>query len=881
MKHKKIALALLFILIALAITLVSCGRGRSRAPSVFRFIDHMEDIHVVQSPLENLRDNFVSVQEDISEKWQPLAKLSQEEIKVWAAPTRHPVLSFFETIQPGEVQLLQDQKEVLYSVNEDNTNMTWKLVKVNKSRASHTLPNHNKKLKCSILNPQKSIYFDQILPESRITIRILARKGANLPPNPRIALYLNDQLIQSLPVNSQRYTPLRFRTQVKQDLYKIEARYLHQSGSQPTSDKPDIHIKNIRISAPHDLILLNVPAQALPSALKSTYTLSYLSQQLQKDRTNNFTLDFLLSLYRTVSQDQIHDLGITRNPYSIKKKLIFKEYALNSLLAPPESSFVFDLKLPSNRILEFGCGILERTWDMPDRGVKFQILLEEDGNQHELFSRTLDPSQREEDRQLIAEKIDLSRYGGKKVQITFQTQASNPETGQKGLSFWYNPQLFPKPDSKKRNDINILLISLDTLRADHLGCYGYSRDTSRYIDSLADDSAVFENTYAQSPWTLPSHTSMLTALNPYNHQVYMAHERMHSSLITAADILRINSYVCGGITAGGYVSEKYGFAKGFDTYKGERYTAHTINEAELISQDAQAWLEKNQDKKFFLFLHTYQIHDPYFAHENITEAYVKGPLIWKRMPLAEFFRSQPEKRKYPFSEAEKENLVGLYDGEIKYTDEVLIRPLIQKLKELHLYDRTMIILTSDHGEEFYDHDSWLHSHTLYDELINVPLFIKFPNSKYRGKRLNPVVRLIDIMPTLLEVAGIDYSPFQFDGLSLMPVVKGREKQHRVFMSDFTHKGSEELRPAVVATNKNLFKLIVNRKTPSPKIFLFDLEKDPLEKNNLGESYSQLVRELFNSILEHYQNFQLVQGRSERANIDKKLEERLRALGYIN
>jgi len=881
-EHQKIiTLSLILIIVVLTVLLVSCRRSQTQFPALFRFIDHLEETQIVVSPLENLKDNFVSIQEDLSGKWVPVPELSNEELEVWAAPTKHPVLSFNETIQPEGVNLLKDQREIAFSERGDKESLTWKWVKVNKTRPSQMLPSYNRKLKCSILKPKKTISFYQILPPSEIKVRILAKKGANLPDNPEVALYLNGQFMLSHPVQSSEFTALHFRTQAKQKLYKIELRYLRQKNPGQNPNNIDIHIKNIRISAPHDIILMSIPSKEISSAQKSSYQLSYLSQQLQKDRNKSFTLDFLLSLYRIVSQEHIHDLGITKNPHSVKKKLIFKDYALNSLLAPPESSFIFNLDLPPDPILEFGCGILEKTWDMPNRSVKFQILLEEDGNQHELYSRILDPFLRVKDREVISQELDLSPLGGKKVKISFLTQAQNPDTGQKGLSFWYNPLLFQKKDSKKQDKINVILISLDTLRADHLGCYGYTRNTSPHIDSLAQDSAVFQNAYSQSPWTLPSHTSMLTALNPYHHQVYLKEEKMHPSIITVADILRINHYLCGGITAGGFVSEEFGFAKGFDNYKGERYIPSTADDARQILLLSQDWLEKNKDKKFFLFLHTYQIHDPYFAHKNITESYVQGPLIWKKMPLAKFLGNQPEKRKYPFSEKEKENLVGLYDGEIKYTDEVLIGPLIQKLIELNLYDRTMIILTSDHGEELYDHNSWLHSHTLYDELIKVPLIIKFPESKNKGKRIYPIVRSIDIMPTLLEEADIDYSPFELDGKSLMPIVKGKEKKNRVFISDFTHKGSEELRPAVVATNKDLYKIIVNRRSSPPKISLFNLENDPFERTGLEETDSKLVRELFNSILEHYQNFMPVQAKSQRVIIDKNLEERLKALGYIH
>ena len=136
----------------------------------------------------------------------------------------------------------------------------------------------------------------------------------------------------------------------------------------------------------------------------------------------------------------------------------------------------------------------------------------------------------------------------------------------------------------------------------------------------------------------------------------------------------------------------------------------------------------------------------------------RGDLTWEKIHLAEFLREQPEKRRYPFTDKEKDDIIALYDGEVKYLDESFIKPLIQGLKELDLYDRTMIVFTSDHGEELLDHKSWLHSHTLYDELIRVPLIIKYPSSQHAGDRKEPIVRSIDIMPTYARYGGDRYGP---------------------------------------------------------------------------------------------------------------------------
>ena len=366
---------------------------------------------------------------------------------------------------------------------------------------------------------------------------------------------------------------------------------------------------------------------------------------------------------------------------------------------------------------------------------------------------------------------------------------------------------FPKPrrQTNKDDEFNVILISLDTLRGDKLGCYGYERETSPHIDSLAEDSVQFSYCFAQSNWTLPSHVSMLTSLNGRRHQVYLAHEKMSPSLDNHRRHPGMHGFYNGGITGGGYVSEKFGFSKGFDEYKGERYVFHAENEAEELGSETVKWVEKNADKRFFLFLHTYQIHDPYYNHPGITDDFVEGDVSWQSMPIASFLRNQDEKRKYEFTEKEQQDIVALYDGEIKYTDKYLIAPLLKKLKDLGLYDNTLIILTSDHGEEFLDHGSWLHAHTLYNELIRVPLLIKYPGSKNKGKQVryhHPIDRYRPHHP-----GGGRYrkAPFDMDGVSLQKIVEGKGgSQNRVFFSDFSHKGSSELRPTMVCTNQDYF-----------------------------------------------------------------------------
>jgi len=243
------------------------------------------------------------------------------------------------------------------------------------------------------------------------------------------------------------------------------------------------------------------------------------------------------------------------------------------------------------------------------------------------------------------------------------------------------------------------------------------------------------------------------------------------------------------------------------------------------------------------------------------------------------------------SEEERKNIIGLYDGEIRYTDEKLIKPLLEKLKEMNLYDQTMIIFTSDHGEEFYDHGSWHHGHNLYDESLKVPLIIKFPESKFRAKKIESYVRLIDVMPTILEELGLDFSLKTLEGQSLIPLLKNKEAEDRIFLADIGSNVLNSHVPQKITMNFLRYKLILNKEfsgddlrfflspPPSiPSVELYDLAKDPLEKKNLASRKPDIVNQLIREIDEIYRKAK--EKEKTKLKIDKELREQLKALGYI-
>ena len=583
----------------------------------------------------------------------------------------------------------------------------------------------------------------------------------------------------------------------------------------------------------------------------------------------------------------LQDSGIGENPYNVKLKLRAEGVEMNVIFAPPESEYRYPIKLDREATLDFGIGILknENPEDTDSNGkqdVNFFIVLEANGRKKTIFQKYVSFSSSEE-----AKRLSFSRHKIDLPIVRSQVLLSLITKGDKNTySFWYNPVL-RRPDKK---GYNVILISIDTLRADHVGCYGYSRETTPNIDSLASDSAVFLNTYASSSWTLPSHVSLLTSLNTVRHGVNYHDQRMSPSLVTLADLLRQNGFSNSAFTGGGFVSATYGFSKGFDMYREGEGGVFNQNGAELVYRVVSRWLDQSSDNQFFLFIHTYQPHSPYACPYPYKVMFLEDDAKWGHLDITSYIGGKKGLYK-KLSPKEQRDIIGLYDGEIRFTDEELIKPLLLKLKELGIYERTMIVLTSDHGEEFFDHGSWTHGQNLYDESLRVPLIIKFPGSKYRGKKIGSIVRLIDVMPTILDELGIDYSGISVDGLSLIPFLKGRESKDRIFLAEIGDNVLNSHVPWKKTMNFEKFKLILNKEyskedlkffSPSPslipKVELYDLVKDPRELENIASKMPALARQLTRKIKEAFSKARI--GKQEKIKLSKELRDQLKALGYI-
>ncbi|MBN1268176.1 MAG: sulfatase [Kiritimatiellae bacterium] len=437
-------------------------------------------------------------------------------------------------------------------------------------------------------------------------------------------------------------------------------------------------------------------------------------------------------------------------------------------------------------------------------------------------------------------------------------------------------------------DCNLIFISIDTLRADRLGCYGYERETSPNLDAFSERCIVFSRAYSHSPKTTCSHMTMFTALYPTVHDIHMfdlrrgaVPYRLDEKIKTLAEHLAARGFYNAAFSGGGHVSAEYGFDRGFE----DRY-----NIDDRWKRVAQ-WIKEHHRRKFFLFLHTYAVHDPYLPPEPYYSMFnpgyqggIKpvGALDWHHQS-AVFWKNVDED-----SPEDIKQLNALYDGAVRFMDEKMMKPLLDLLHARKLMDRTIIVFTSDHGEEFKEHGGFKHE-LVYEEILHVPLMIYLPPALAAEvnppKKIDTRVGLIDLMPTLLDLLGIPYDEEEIQGMPLFDVATGApapERPHYAVRADaFIGPPAQILYEALYAGDD---KLIRNRTGKKSEWELYNLARDPGEQENLAGDGQALFEEM-RSAMERFdlQNEELRTARGYRSvttSMQDRTLQKLRSLGYV-
>jgi arylsulfatase A-like enzyme/Tfp pilus assembly protein PilF len=393
---------------------------------------------------------------------------------------------------------------------------------------------------------------------------------------------------------------------------------------------------------------------------------------------------------------------------------------------------------------------------------------------------------------------------------------------------------------------NVVLISIDTCRADRLSCYGYKRQTTPHIDAVAKDGVLFRQALSPVPFTRPAHSTMLTGTYPPTHGVRLNNtEILPGDNVTLAEILREAGYQTAAFVSGFPLDAKFGVNQGFDTYDCNftRKMAGSAEPAERTAEDvsrpALAWLEQHAASPFFLFLHYYDPHLPYEAPPPYGSDY-------------------PDDR---------------YAGEIAYVDS-WIGQVVDRLRALGAYDNTLLIITSDHGESLGEHHETSHGFFVYQSTQHIPLVVHAPNGR-KGRSVEGRVSLVDLFSTVLDLTGLKTSA-QLQGVSLRNDLEGRPTPdpRRTLYCESLHPSQFECSP-LNGVVEGAWKYI-----RAPRQELYDLTKDPGENENVVETKPQIAERLRERLEEILPQMEAAAPEREGSAADPDAASRLRSLGYI-
>lgn len=516
--------------------------------------------------------------------------------------------------------------------------------------------------------------------------------------------------------------------------------------------------------------------------------------------------------------------GLVSEPWAVT----LAEEIRPAFLALPDRPIEWSTVIPDRASLRFGTAV-PATWD---EEAQFEIVAHSDGVETPLFSQTRAPGQGWREHE-----VDLAQLRGREVTFEFKTSASEIEPIL-GFAAWSNPELCAASSERRPN---IVLVSIDTLRVDHLSFAGYRRPTTPHIDRfLAERGIWLRNTVTSAPWTLPAHVSLVTGIDAVAHGVN--HKRpMPDSLQTLARILRAQGYRTVGFVGGGWLSGRYGFDRGFDRYRAWPFGRPRKNELEEHVDQILEWLPV-APQPFLLFLHTFEVHSPHdrsrpFVAEGATRLARRtrffdssaegqrdaGYALNKKLLMGE----RPETAREVETEEDWRHAIAAYDNGILHMDSQIGR----LLAGLEGEGPTVVILTSDHGEALGEHGLASHGY-LYDHNLMVPLVIALPGESDPGRAIDQQVRLVDIVPTVLDFADVPV-PDSLDGRSLRRLLStGRDDGLPRVANSYASSSNFGL--AVRTANR--LKYLFNN-TPWPPIAgaeaLFDLRSDPAELTDLS------------------------------------------------
>jgi arylsulfatase A-like enzyme len=447
------------------------------------------------------------------------------------------------------------------------------------------------------------------------------------------------------------------------------------------------------------------------------------------------------------------------------------------------------------------------------------------------------------------------------------------------------------PGPLKRSP-NVFIYLVDTLRADHMSCYGYSRKTTPRIDAFAGNALLFKNCFASASWTKPAVGSILTGLYPNKHRAEDQNDKMSADVQTLAEVLKTHGYQTVYITPNVNAAREVNFDQGIDYYLFSRCGANLktyYRSSEYLNSEFFEILGNNPqllDKPLFAYLHTIDPHDPYTPEEPFL-TFKKNDRERENLGIPDYIRQR--KASVGLSREDLDYIKALYDCEILHND-YYFGEFLEGLKARNLYENSIIIFVADHGEQFDEHDVMFHGHSIYNEEIHVPLIIKFPGREFSGQAADFMVSQVDIFPTLLDYLGIGMAG-DVDGISIFNLLAGKSAGRTLFVKEELNRDERDKSNFLgLIDTAGKTKQILTYKNESflqtSKVEAYHLDGDFAEQRDQfppGDVFLfHSVKFLADYFLQQAETFFYREAdKLDLRKLDPEKVKQLKALGYIN
>jgi arylsulfatase A-like enzyme len=544
--------------------------------------------------------------------------------------------------------------------------------------------------------------------------------------------------------------------------------------------------------------------------------------------------------------------------------------------------------LPQEPVLELAVSV--RTSKEVSRGsVRFSVRLSEGGREFSVYEEVVRARGGET---ALPRRVNLAAWRGRDVTLTFSAAPAYPDLAGSWVEdvevAWGEPRIENRTLPPFPSQPSIVLVLVDTLRRDYLGFHGFGGPVSPNLDWLASESTVFENAFTQAPWTKPSIASLFTGLHPDTHGLdnheglFGARESrllttgvLPASAVTLAEALKGAGYRTAAFVGNPWIHGRYGFDRGFDEYE-------VVETLDSILERARSFARG--EGPFFLYLHFMDVHGPYDAPEADYEAMKSSESLTPRetpqaggeLPpylrgISWFADEDLEGRDFggivSFRLTRSRTARARYAANVRDFDR-RIAAFLNELRTTERNDDTILLLTSDHGEELLEHGGWDHGFNLYDHQIRVPLLIRAPGARDAGRRVSRTANLVDVMPTLLKLANVS-PPAGIEGRDLM----GADEA-----ASATFAAATKHREGVYSVREGRYKLIRDGKTGTSA--LFDLESDPAEYRDVAAENEAEASRLLGVLTRHITATRRARLETETAVIPDEMRKRLEALGYL-